>query len=105
MEIDCSLNPNPELARTSSVLIHRTHGVPTTSLESTTGSRRLPPAPGGVELAGTSGGNCVARQRVLVGDSLDDEEWSNDLSNPPSRQTTYQEAGAVGEYEPEFRRG
>ena len=59
---------------------HRTHGVPIG--EDSTTTRRLLSAPGSE--AKTSRDNGVARQRALVGNSLDDEQWSDNLTNPPT---------------------
>lgn len=74
-------------------------------MEGATSGRRLPSAVGVVEFIGTSGGNSLARQRVLVGDSLNDEEGSDDLSNPFSRQTACPKVGVMGKYEPESQQG
>ena len=75
---DC--NPR-KLARVHSTLIHGTHGVPTEG--GTTLTRRLLSAPC-FERTKMSGDEGIARQRALVGDSLDDEQWSEDLTNPSS---------------------
>jgi len=42
-EASCSINPNLELARVLSTLLHQTHGVP--SVKGTTTTRRLPSVP------------------------------------------------------------
>ena len=82
VEIDRSLNisPNLKLAGVLSTLTRRTsHGVPTR--EATT-ICRLPSALS-FELADGSVDDIIARQRTLIGDSLDNEHWSDDLSNQP----------------------
>lgn len=85
MEIDRSLDPGPKFTRALSILIHQIRGVRTG--ESAATVPRLPLTPG-PERANMSGDYGVVRRRVSVGDSLDDEEWSDDLSNQCSRQTT-----------------
>ena len=77
-----SLDPNRKLIRVLSFLVHRTHGVPTRKGAIT--ARQFPEAPG-PKRTDTSGGDGVARQRGLVGDSQNDEQWSDDLSNSSSR--------------------
>ena len=59
--------------------IHRTHVVPTG--EGTAITRRFPLTPK-LERTVTSGHDGFACQRVLAGDSLNDEQWGNDLCNP-----------------------
>jgi len=81
MEIDPGLNPKDELARGIYLtLTHRTHVVPT--WKGVASTRNLPSAPS-FEAARASKGDIVPRQRSPVG--LDDEQWSDDLSNPSSR--------------------
>ena len=63
MEIDRTLNPNP-LDGVLSILTHRTHGVSTRKGVITTRK---------VEQTGMSGDGSAARQRALVGDSLNNE--------------------------------
>ena len=58
--------------------IHRTHVVPTG--EGTAITRRFPLTPK-LERTVTSGHDGFACQRVLAGDSLNDEQWGNDLCN------------------------
>ena len=41
-----------------------------------------------MEQTGVPGGDSVAGQRALAGNVSNDEQWSNDLTNPSSRQTT-----------------
>ena len=81
MEINRSLDPNRTLVRVRSVLIHRTRE-PHTS-KSTATTRRHPLALS-LKLTEMSGGDSIARQRAFIGNSLNDEQWSDDLSNPPS---------------------
>ena len=61
--------------------IHGIHGIPTR--KGTAITRQLPSAPS-FELGGTPGDDGVARQRALVGDSLNDEQRGDGLSNPAS---------------------
>ena len=68
MEIDRSFDPNPKFARGLSILTHRIHGIPT--IKDATTTLRLPLTPG---RTGISGGNSVARRRVLFGDSFNNE--------------------------------
>ena len=80
MENDRRFNPSPKLARAwHSMTIHRTHVVPTGI--NTTATRQFP-----FERAAMPWNNSVARQRALIGDSLDDEQRSDDLSNPSSHR-------------------
>jgi len=98
--IDRSLDPNPILARIRPTLANRSHGVLTT--EGTTAIRQLPSAPSSeTDTSGDSG----ACQRAPVGDSLNDEQWSNDLSIPSSHETTRQRIGDPGKHEPESHPG
>jgi len=97
MGIDRSLDPNLILARVRPTLTNRSHGVLTT--EGTTATRQLPSSPNS-ERTDTSGDG-GARQRAPVGDSLNDEQWSNDLSIPSSHETTHPRIGNVGKHEPE----
>ena len=65
------------------MLIYRTHRVPTTG-KGTITAHRSSSGPG-FEPTDLSGGDGIARQRALVGDSLNDEQRSNDLSEPRGR--------------------
>ena len=66
-----------------STLTHRTsRGVPTR--EATAITRRLFLVLS-FELTDPSVDDVVARQRALIGDSLNNEHWSDDLSDPPLR--------------------
>ena len=80
MGIACGSNPNPKLAGVLVTLIHRIRGV---TRSGTTHTRQLPSAPR-FERTETSGDETFARQCVLVGDSLNDEQWGDDLSKPLS---------------------
>ena len=71
------------LTRVGSTVIHRIHGA--LIRKDTTTSR--PPSAPKVERTYVPGDDRVTRQCILVGDSLNDEEWSDDLSNPSSYQT------------------
>ena len=81
MEIDHS----PKLSRVLSIPIRKTHGVLTR--KGTAASRQLPPTPN-FELVEMCGDDNITRERALIGDSLYDEQESNDLSDFPSHQTT-----------------
>jgi len=82
MEFERGVDPNArKLIRALPILIRRVHGVP--AGKGATTVRRLSSAPED-ERTGISGRDTVARQRVLIGDSLNDEQWSDDL---PSYQT------------------
>ena len=82
MEMDCSLNPDPKLARAFSALTDRTRGVPTTEGATT----RQPPQSPSFELTDAPRYDSFSRQCTLVGDSLNDKKWSDDLFNPSSYQ-------------------
>lgn len=84
MEIDRRLDHNTKLPSALSVLLHRTHGVPDrkgTSI-STHGHSSTPEA--NAKRRGLSADNSVACQGALVGDTSDDEQWGDNLCNPPS---------------------
>ena len=102
MDIDRS-HPNPKLSGVRSTLIHRTHGGTTTG-EGTIAGRQLPSALS-FEVAETSGGDSITRQCSLVGDSLNDEQRSDHLSNPLSYQPTRLKIKGVEKSGPESRRG
>ena len=74
MEISRVLNLSCTLVRAHPVLIHRTRGVPIRKSAATTHRHPLVPS------SETSRDDSVARQRALISDSLDDEQWSDDLS-------------------------
>ena len=76
MEIRHSLNPKPAGAFPTPT--NRAHGTPTRMV-----TLRLLLAPN-FELIDTPGDDGVTRQRAPAGDSLNDEQWSDDLPNPPS---------------------
>ena len=77
-EIDRSLDPNPEFARAFSIFIHRIYGVHTRESAATA---PRPPLTSGLERTNISGGDCVVLRCVSAGDSFNNEEWSDDLSN------------------------
>ena len=98
MEIDCSRNTNPKLARVLSLPIrqvHRVHGRKGTAI-----TRPLPSVPS-FELTGMWGSNRVARQRALICDSLNDQQGSDHLPGSTSHQTTFPRIAVVGKHEPE----
>ena len=70
-----------KLYRVHSMLIHKVHDVPTR--KGTTITCQLPPAPC-FERTEMSGGDGGARQCALVGNSLNDQQRSEDLTNPSS---------------------
>jgi len=63
-------NPSPKLTGVLSIVIPQTYG------DTATTTRRLP-------CLLRWGDDSFTRQRVLVGDSFDDEERGDDLFNPP----------------------
>ena len=77
-EIDRSSDatPNPKFTGVLSVVIPRTYGI-STRRDSTTTHR--------LSSLLRWGDDSAARQRVLVGDSFNDEERGDNLSNPQSR--------------------
>ena len=79
MEIDRSVSLNPKLTSVQSMLIHRTNGAFARGSTTTARRRSLTPDSG---LIDTSRDDAIARQRALVCDSLNDEQWSNDLFDP-----------------------
>ena len=100
----CSFNPNLKLAGVRFTLIYRTRGVSTRN--STTPTRQLPSA-FRLERTETSGDKTFARQCALVCDSMNDKQWTNDLSNPSSHlySATFLKIAVVGEHEPESEGG
>lgn len=101
-ELESGVSPDAELTRAPFILIRRVHVVP--ARKSTATVRRPPPAPK-AERAGVSGGDAVARQCALIGNSFNDEQWSDDLR---SRQTTvFEFRSTLGrtKHEPESLRG
>ena len=97
-EFECGIHPNAMIVRALSRVIHRAHREPTG--KGPTAIRRLPSAPK-VERTKISGHDTGACQRALVGDSFNDEEWSDDLQ---LCQTIVFEDFRQ-EYEPESQRG
>ena len=91
MEIGRSLDPKH--ARAYSMSIYGTRGVATNACQ--------PPRGRNFELADAPRYDSSTRQRTLVGDSLNDEEWSNDLSNPLSGQKTCPKITIVRKHGPE----
>ena len=82
VETDLSLNHDPQLAGVLSVITSRTHGVHNSA--STIATRRFPSIPD-AERPDISGDDSVARQCAPVGDSLNNEQCGDHLSNPTSR--------------------
>ena len=60
---------------------HRARGVPVR--KGTTTTHQLPSIPKH-ELTSMSRDDSGVRQHTLIGDSFNDEQWSDDLSNPSS---------------------
>ena len=85
MEIDRSLDRDPKFTRPVPMLLCETHRVCTKS--ATIATRRLPAGPN-VDRTGVtvSRDDCVARQRALVGHTIDNQQWSDSLSDPSSHQ-------------------
>ena len=81
IDIDCCLDRNPKLATVLFIPTRRTH-------EGSTKRGIIPtrwlPLPPNVERTSVSSCNSATRQRALVGDSSNDEQWSDNLSDPPS---------------------
>jgi len=82
VEIDRGLDPNIKFIRAPSITTHWAHGVRIG--DDLTATRRPPSVPK-VDRTDTPGGKAFTRQRPLIGDSLNDEQWSNHLR---SHQTT-----------------
>jgi len=78
MGIDHSVDPNLKPARARPLLAHKPHGVPTKKGAAVNFQLPLAPKFGP---AGASGGDVASRQRFLAGNSLNDEQRSDDLSN------------------------
>jgi len=78
MEINRSLDPNPNFARALSILIHRIRGVCTGKCAVT--APRLPWT-SGLERADISSSDRTVCRRVSAGDLPNDEQRSDDLSN------------------------
>ena len=102
VEIDRSCNPNFKLARVLFISIRRTHGVPTR--KGVTTSRQLPSIPS-YELTQMCGDNRVARQRALIGDSLNDQQGGDNLFGPSPYQTNPPKIAVVEKHRPESQRG
>ena len=83
MEVDRSLDRDPKFTRPISMLLCKTHGVRTEWV--TIATCRMPSGPN-VDRTGVSRDDCVARQRALVGDAIDNQQWSDSLSDPSSHQ-------------------
>ena len=50
-------------------------------------------------------GDSVALQCTLVGNSLNDEQWADGLSNQIRHHITYPKIGIAGKHEPESEKG
>ena len=79
VEIGRRFNPDLRSTRVLPEQIHHTHVVPTR--EGATTTRQLSSGPN-LEPTEISGDDSAVRQRVLVGDPLNDKQWSDDLSDP-----------------------
>ena len=77
MEVEHDVNSNSRLVRALSILIHLTHGVPSGKGPAAV-MHNLLLAPKS-ERTDLSSGETVARQCAMVGDSSNDEQWSDDL--------------------------
>ena len=64
-------------------------------------NRRKRPSDPCFELTDTPRGGGFVRQRALVGDSLDDEQRSDDLSDPLSHHPTCSKIEIAGKHKPE----
>jgi len=84
MEIDCSLGPNPRFTGALSRLIHRIRGVRTRESAATAPRLPLTPSPESTDMPG--GYRVQVCRRVSVGDSFNDEEWSDDLPSSHVKQ-------------------
>jgi len=89
-EINRALDPNVKLVRAPSIPTHWAHGVPIGSDPAPT----RPPSAPEVDRTDISDGETFARQRPLIGDSLDDEQWSDDLQ--PHQKTMFEDRRALG---------
>ena len=89
---------DPKHARVYSMSVYRTREV-ATGKDATNACQ--PPRGRNFELADAPRYDSSTRQRTLVGDSLNDEEWSNDLSNPLSGQKTCPKITIVRKHGPE----
>ena len=85
------------LTKSYSTPIHRTPGIPTR--KATTITRKLPRVPS-FELTDARRCHSLARHRALVGDSLNDEQWCDDLFNPFSNKKTYPKIAVVKNHGP-----
>jgi len=63
------------------------------------------PLPPDIERTGASSGDSVARQCTPIGDPVNDEQYSDHLSDPSSHWSTSPEVVVVGRHEPESLRG
>ena len=82
MEINCSLNPNAKLAGgVHLTLIRGSHGF---STRKSAPRCKLPSAFSFQKIKGSGDGG-VGCQRALASDSLNYEQWGDDLPNPLSR--------------------
>ena len=79
------------------MVAHKPYGV-STGEGAATAIRQLPSATLSSERAHTSGSDIVSRQCALFGDSMDDEQWSNNLSKTPSHSTTGPGIEVVGKH-------
>ena len=101
MDIDRCLNPYLEPVGALSTLIHQAHGVCTRRGD--IANLRLPPYHN-LDRGDVSRDDGTARQCASVGDSLNNEQGSDCLSNSSSRQMTFPKVEVIAKYEPESRR-
>ena len=81
MRINRCLDHDPKLATVLSIPTRRTQEVPT--MRGTIATRRFP-LPPNIERTGMSSGDGMDRQGAPVGYPLNDEQWSDHLSDPSS---------------------
>ena len=98
VEIDRSLDPNFKLARVLSVAIYQTYGI---HARRTTVRLSLFPKHDRIGILGSYTG---ALQCTLVGDSSNNEQWSDGLPSISSH-CTGPEIAAMGKHKPEPQRG
>ena len=100
---DIDRSPSPKLSGARPTPIHRIHGVHTTG-KGITAICQAPLVPK-FEPTGMPGDGGVTLQCTLIGDSLNDQQRSDDLSNPRSHQATCPKIWDTRKHEPESRRG
>ena len=97
-----SLNLNPKLATVYPTLTHRIHEVPIRKGITATCQLALVLDFGRID---TSGGDSGTRQCTIVGDSFNDEQRGDHLSNPSSYWASHPRIRVTGKHEPVSRQG